>query len=143
MLCGHKTNLKISSYRWAKVVGFLQFKHLLQRISQGIPDLVFLKSLLDDLVSLKETHMWYCHQIWTAKIKSVREWPGKACTSACKGYILFTQPTITHRKVLSTKFFRIRQTASNEFQCKKIVLCQQQTPPLHILPIFFFFLSTC
>ena len=28
--------------------------------------------------------------------------------------------------------------ASNEFQCKKIVLCQQQTLPLHTLPLFFY-----
>ena len=31
--------------------------------------------------------------------------------------------------------FRIRATASNEFQCKNIVICQQQTPPLHTLPV--------
>ena len=112
----------------------------MQRISQAIPDLVFLRSLLDDLVSLKKTHAYYYHQIWTAKIKSVREWPGKTRTSACKGYILFTQPFITYQKSLSTKFFRIRQTASNEFQCKKIVLCQQQTLSLHTLPISSFFI---
>ena len=70
----------------------------------------------------------------------MREWPGKAHTSSCKGYILFTQPTITYTKVLSTKFFRIRQTAINEFQCKKIVLCQQQTPTLGTLPISSFFI---
>ena len=39
------------------------------------------------------------------------------------------------QKSLPIKFFRIRQTVSNEFQCKKIVLCQQQTPPLHTLLI--------
>ena len=33
------------------------------------------------------------------------------------------------------KLFRIRETASNEFQCKNIVICQQQTPPLHTLPV--------
>ena len=32
------------------------------------------------------------------------------------------------------KLFRIRETASNEFQCKNIVICQQQTPPLLTLP---------
>ena len=53
------------------------------------------------------------------------------------GYI-HNQPTI--QKSFSTKFFRIRQTASNEFQCKKIVLCQQQTPLLHTLPISSFFI---
>ena len=49
---------------------------------------------------------------------------------------------------LPTKFFGILQTAisihkmktedSNVFQWKKFVLCQQQTPPLHILPIYSF-----
>ena len=33
------------------------------------------------------------------------------------------------------KHFRIRETASNEFQCKNIVICQQQTPPLHTLHV--------
>ena len=33
------------------------------------------------------------------------------------------------------KLFRIRKTTSNEFQCKNIVICQQQTPPLHTLPV--------
>ena len=31
--------------------------------------------------------------------------------------------------------FRIPATASNEFQCKNIVICQQHTPPLHTLPV--------
>ena len=46
------------------------------------------------------------------------------------------------QKNLPTKFFRIRQTASNEFQCKKIVLFQQQIPHLHTWRIASF-LSTC
>ena len=36
---------------------------------------------------------------------------------------------------MPTKFFRMRQTVSNEFQCKKVVLCQQQIAPLHTLLI--------
>ena len=41
------------------------------------------------------------------------------------------------------KPFRIRKTTSNEFQCKNIVICQQQTPPLHTLHIssIFIYLS--
>ena len=38
------------------------------------------------------------------------------------------------------KLFRIRETASNEFQCKNIVICQQQTPLLHTLPVSYFYL---
>ena len=33
------------------------------------------------------------------------------------------------------KLFRIREKTSNEFQSKKIVMCQQQTPPLHTLHV--------
>ena len=41
------------------------------------------------------------------------------------------------------KFFRKREKASNEFQCEKIVIFQQQTPPLHTLPVssIFIYLS--
>ena len=41
------------------------------------------------------------------------------------------------------KLFRISETASNEFQCKNIVICQQQTPPLHTLHVssIFIYLS--
>ena len=37
----------------------------------------------------------------------------------------------------------MRETGSNELQCKNIVICQQQTPPLHTLHIssIFIYLS--
>ena len=41
------------------------------------------------------------------------------------------------------KLFRIREKASNEFQYKNIVICQQQRPPLHTLHVssIFIYLS--
>ena len=56
-------------------------------------------------------------------------------------HCLQNQP-LRMQKSLSTQFFRIRQTASHEFQCKKIVLYRQQTTLLHTLPISSF-LSAC
>ena len=38
------------------------------------------------------------------------------------------------------KLLRIRETASNEFQGKNILICQQQTPPLHTLHVSFIFI---
>ena len=49
----HKTNLKIFSYKLAKVVAFLQLGYHLQRNSQGILYLVFLTPLLGNHASLK------------------------------------------------------------------------------------------
>ena len=53
-------------------------------------------------------------------------------------YCLQNQPPRI-QKSLPTKLITIRQTANNEFQYKKIVLYQQQTLPLHTLPIYSFF----
>ena len=67
----------------------------------------------------------------------MRKWSRKARERARKGDILFTKATIVYTKALSNKVLQIRQTASMEFQCKMIVLCQQQIPPFHTLDYLF------
>ena len=80
---------------------------------------LILMSLLGNLDSLKKTHTCYRHQIWTAKIKSVKEWPGKARTS------LYQQSSSEYVRWLVINFNAKR-------------LCCVNNRPLHILLIFFF-----
>ena len=105
--------------------------------------MVFLASLLGDLLSLKKTHTCYCHQIWTAIIKSVREWPRKAGTNTCKGDILFTKPTIGYTKVLNNRSSSeyIRRPVMN-FNAKR--LCYATNRPhlcIHYLSLLFYLLA--
>ena len=77
------------SYGLAKVATFLLLEHLLRNSLQGIPYLEVLMPLYGIMLIWKKDHNWrqegicYCHQIWTAKIKTVREWRVKSRTRAC------------------------------------------------------------
>ena len=73
-------------------------KHLTEHSLCGFFDVTTRRSPF-----FEKSNTCYCRQMWTAKIKSVRESPGKARIKTCKGDMLLKQPTIAYAEVFTNK----------------------------------------
>ena len=153
---GHNKNFKISGYRLPKVVHSYSSrislaKELTGHSLSGIFDVATRQPRFFEKKQWFKVRICYCHQIWTVKIKSEREWHVEALRSAGKGDLLFARRNIAHTKVLIDKIlqntlggcfysqWRLRMVM--HFKAKSCVMSKTD-PTFAFFTYLFFFLST-